>query len=84
MAGDYSRLTFDPRTDHAGVLMQQGRVQLDADWNELVAIFDRRWRAETLDLVGSCAVCHAIGAVSDTALPVLRPLLQFAGTKLDA
>jgi cytochrome c553 len=35
-------------------------------------------------LVGSCAVCHAIGAVSDTALPVLRPLLQFAGTNLDA
>jgi hypothetical protein len=31
--------------------MQQGRVQLDADWNELVELFDRRLRAETTDLV---------------------------------
>lgn len=38
MSGDYSRFTFDPHNDFSGVLMQQGRVQLDADWNELVAI----------------------------------------------
>ena len=36
MAGDYTRFTFRPEHDHAAVLMQQGRVQLDADWNELV------------------------------------------------
>ena len=30
------------RHDFPGVLMQQGRVQLDADWNELVAEIIRR------------------------------------------
>src|SRR5215207_844270 len=56
MGGDYTRLTFRPREDHSGVLMQQGRVQLDADWNELVELIDRRWRAETVDVVGRAVV----------------------------
>ena len=41
MAGDYTRATFKPRRDHAGVLMQQGRVTLDADWNEAPRRADR-------------------------------------------
>jgi Family of unknown function (DUF6519)/Right handed beta helix region len=52
MSGDYSRKTFNPRRDFSGVLMQQGRVQLDADWNELVGIISRRLRAETTDIIG--------------------------------
>ena len=38
MGGDYTRFTFDPKKHYAGVLKQQGRVDLDADWNELVEI----------------------------------------------
>jgi hypothetical protein len=38
--------------DFSDVLMQQGRVQLDADWNELVETIDRRLRAETIDIIG--------------------------------
>ena len=56
MAGDYTRVTFDPYRDHAGVLMQQGRVTLDADWNELVDLVYRRLRAETIDIIGRCVV----------------------------
>ena len=52
MSGDYSRKTFSPLRDFSGVLMQQGRVQLDADWNELVGIISRRLRAETTDIIG--------------------------------
>jgi hypothetical protein len=52
MSGDYSRVRFDPRSDIAGVLMQQGRVQLDSDWNESVAMMDRRLRAESVDTFG--------------------------------
>lgn len=52
MSGDYSRKTFDPLRDFSGVLMQQGRVQLDADWNELIGIISRRVRAETTDIIG--------------------------------
>ena len=36
--------------------MQQGRVQLDADWNEWNEILDRRWRSETIDIIGRCVV----------------------------
>lgn len=56
MSGDYSRRRFNPQKHYQGVLRQQGRVDLDADWNEYVDIQDRRWRAETIDVVGQCGV----------------------------
>ncbi|HEY0614352.1 MAG TPA: DUF6519 domain-containing protein, partial [Candidatus Elarobacter sp.] len=34
MKADLTRSTFDPLNNFSRVLMQQGRVQLDADWNE--------------------------------------------------
>lgn len=52
MNTDFSRQRFDAWNDFSGVLQQQGRVLLDAEWNELLEILDRRLRAETLDLVG--------------------------------
>lgn len=52
MSGDYSRHRFDPRNHYAGVKMQQGRVQLDADWNEWTDAIDRHTRAETVDTFG--------------------------------
>lgn len=52
MSGDYSRVRFEPRINLSGVLMQQGRVQLDSDWNEWVAVLDRRLRAESVDTFG--------------------------------
>jgi hypothetical protein len=58
MSGDYSRDTFDPQRDFSAVLMQQGRVQLDADWNEWVAIVERRIRAGTLDTIGPAVVAR--------------------------
>jgi hypothetical protein len=44
--GDFTRDTFDPAHDFYRVLMQQGRVQIDADWNEQIAIL--LYRLETL------------------------------------
>ena len=38
MKADLTRHSFDPLKHFARVLMQQGRVQLDADWNEQAAI----------------------------------------------
>ena len=52
MSFDASRFPFDPWKDFAGVVMQQGRVQLDSDWNEWLAILNRRIQAGTLDTVG--------------------------------
>jgi uncharacterized protein DUF6519/parallel beta helix pectate lyase-like protein len=56
MSSDISRQRFNPVNDFSSVLMQQGRVQLDADWNEWNEILDRRWRSETIDIIGRCVV----------------------------
>lgn len=56
MAGDYTRFRYNPVKDTSGVLMQQGRVLLDQDWNEYVQAQERRWRAETIDIIGRAVV----------------------------
>ncbi|NJO16623.1 MAG: hypothetical protein HC877_13030 [Thioploca sp.] len=38
MKGDFSRMSYHERNHYSLVLMQQGRVQLDADWNEQAMI----------------------------------------------
>jgi hypothetical protein len=55
MAGDYSRLTFQPLRGFAAVLLQQGRVLLDADWNEAEHVRRYRFRTLVRDLVGPAA-----------------------------
>ncbi|HEY7537038.1 MAG TPA: DUF6519 domain-containing protein [Gaiellaceae bacterium] len=50
MGADVSRVRFNPLRDFAGVVLQQGRLLLDGDFNEYVALLDRRLRAETCDL----------------------------------
>ncbi|HKD84303.1 MAG TPA: DUF6519 domain-containing protein [Terriglobales bacterium] len=52
MSFDSSRFTFNPWNDFSGVMMQQGRVQLDSDWNEWLAEIARRVRAGTMDTIG--------------------------------
>src|SRR5262245_35366893 len=52
MKGDFSRQTFDPKKHYHRVLMQQGRVLLDADWNEQQAINRRRDECEGADVIG--------------------------------
>ena len=56
MSGDHSRFTFDPIKRYSGVLMQQGRVQLDSDWNEEIDILRRRIRTLSLDSFGPVGV----------------------------
>jgi hypothetical protein len=52
MKGDFSRLTFDAIKHFSRVMMQQGRVQLDADWNEQSAIFLHYLQTLAKDLIG--------------------------------
>jgi Family of unknown function (DUF6519) len=54
MKADFTRDTLHPFKHFTRVLMQQGRVQLDADWNEQSAILTRYLRALGLDLIGRC------------------------------
>ncbi len=52
MKADLTRNTFDPLKQFTRVLMQQGRVQLDSDWNEQAAILLRYLRTLGADLIG--------------------------------
>lgn len=68
MKGDFTRSTFRSYKHYSGVRMQQGRVQLDADWNENLDIFMHRIETETIDVIGECGVpVHnaAFGVVTD-------------------
>ena len=56
MPGDYTRRTFQPLRDAAGIYEQQGRVRLDANLNELVDLLDRRLRATSYDTLGRAVV----------------------------
>ena len=56
MSFDPSRVRFDARKDFFGLVMQQGRVQLDAEWNEWVAQLARRIQAGGLDTFGGNVV----------------------------
>jgi hypothetical protein len=54
MKGDFTRDTFHSEKHYQQVLMQQGRAQLDADWNEQAAIAARRDQTAARDLIGGC------------------------------
>ncbi len=62
MKADTTRSTFKQTKHYSGVLMQQGRVQLDADWNEQIDITGHRIETETIDVIGNCgAPMHDAG-----------------------
>lgn len=56
MPGDYSRKLFDAKKHYSAVLEQQGRVQVDADWNEQADIQQYRVSTETIDVIGATGV----------------------------
>lgn len=56
MKGDFTRLTYDPDKSYTRVLKQQGRVDLDADWNEAGAIQAYLDQMLVKDVVGLCGV----------------------------
>ncbi len=52
MYGDFSRDTFRASKHLSRVLLQQGRVLLDADWNEQTSILLHYMQTLALDLIG--------------------------------
>lgn len=55
MKGDFTRDRFDPARNYTAVLNQQGRVTLDADWNEQASIQQHLMRTMIVDLMGPAA-----------------------------
>ncbi|MCB0084685.1 MAG: hypothetical protein KDE47_27280, partial [Caldilineaceae bacterium] len=54
MKGDFSRSTFRREKHYSSVRTQQGRVQVDADWNEQVDIMAHREDTTRRDVIGLC------------------------------
>ncbi len=52
MKGDFSRSSFNSAKHYRGVRLQQGRIQLDADWNEQIDILLHHNERELKDLIG--------------------------------
>jgi Family of unknown function (DUF6519) len=72
MKGDNTRDTFDPKKHYREVLLQQGRVQVDADWNEQADLTARRDETTAADIIGDCGGPDddaAFGIVVETAIP---------------
>jgi hypothetical protein len=55
MKGDFTRFTFQPNKQYTSVLMQQGRLQLDADWNEQMSILAYLDQTQIVDMIGATA-----------------------------
>lgn len=77
MQADFSRWTFDGKAGFRSVLLQQGRVVLDADWNEQTQIAAYHDEVRTGDVVGPSgapAGDAAFGLVDGTgAAPASTP-----------
>ncbi|AFY57594.1 hypothetical protein Riv7116_5198 [Rivularia sp. PCC 7116] len=61
MKGDFTRFTFKPEKHYTSVLMQQGRVQLDADWNEQANIHAYFNQSIAQDMIGNSGVAKTSG-----------------------
>ena len=68
MAGDITRTTFNALKHYSAVRQQQGRVSIDADWNEQADITAHRVCSETADVIGRT------GAPRDNAGFQITPL----------
>ena len=53
MKGDFTRFTHNKKKHYIGVFKQQGRVSLDADYNENIMIQTQRNQQEISDIIGN-------------------------------
>jgi hypothetical protein len=79
MKGDFTRSTFKPEKRYSGVRQQQGRVQLDADWNEQVDIDGYLRETGRADLIGGCGAPRSGGGFKVGLTPDGADLTLSAG-----
>src|SRR2546429_9180326 len=59
MKTDLTRSTFRREKHYSSVRMQQGRVQLDSDWNEQLDIETHADTTTRIDVIGRCGAPEA-------------------------
>lgn len=69
MTGDYTRDTFRPDRQFSAVRQQQGRVHMDADWNEQVDIGHHVDRTTNIDVIGPTGMPEAAPGFAVTPAP---------------
>lgn len=79
MKGDFTRSIYKPAKNYSSVLMQQGRVQLDADWNEQNDIATHLDQTTRLDVIGPCGVPEVSGGFQIDATADFSDLTLSAG-----
>jgi hypothetical protein len=73
VAGDITRTTFDPLKHYSAVRQQQGRVSVDADWNEQADIVAYRARTDTADVLGRTGAPRDNAGFQVIPLPLAVP-----------
>ena len=73
MQGDFTRSTFKPDKHYSSVRMQQGRVQLDADWNEQLDIGEHLDRTTNRDVIGVNGAPKPAAASKSASPATTRP-----------
>lgn len=84
--GDFTRDTFDTfnqNKHYSRVLMQQGRVLLDADWNEQTSILLHYLRTLATDLIGPHGGPEKIEGAANTGFLIGKRLQNGAEVKND-
>ena len=69
MKADLTRSTFRKEKHYSGVRMQQGRVQLDADWNEQADIQAYLDRTRAVDVIGRSGAPKGAGSFGIAITP---------------
>src|SRR5712692_6106911 len=77
MGSDKARISYDEKQQYRSVVMQQGRVTLEADWNEAQDIVNEETRRDALDFVGSSGTPDDGYRVFETTNPP-HPRFDFA------
>src|SRR5262245_24137611 len=85
MGSDIARVSFNPRRQYRSVVLQQGRVTLEADGNEASRIGSEALRLETIDLVGPAATPddgYKLGLDASGKVAVLPGTMYLGGWRL--
>jgi hypothetical protein len=85
MGSDIARVTFDPTRQYRSVVLQQGRVTLEADGNEASRIASEALRLETIDLIGPAATPddgYKLGLDASGKVVVLPGTMYLGGWRL--
>ncbi len=85
MGSDIARVSFDPTRQYRSVVLQQGRVTLEADGNEASRIAAEALRLETIDIIGPAGTPddgYKLGLDASGNVAVLPGTMYLGGWRL--